>query len=90
MTTGYFVIMSGEDGMTIRGPLTSEDLRRKLEPYPGEKHGYFGELHFLDEVPTIDKGCMMFSERKGKPCILIKGEIVVPRAVEVVTKIEVP
>lgn len=83
---GYFLITSGESGIRIKGPLDEAALRKLIEP---DKHGdyYFGRpLDFQRKVPECDRG--YFTDAGDRPAILIKGEIVVPKAKTVATVYE--
>ncbi len=75
---GYFVITGGEDGIRIDGPITKDEMLKRIN------EGYYGENEFTDFVPSIDKGCFM-----GDPRILIiEGRIVVPRAKKTVVQFD--
>lgn len=85
----YFVIRDGEDGISI-DVMSQEEIAKKLEP---ESHGecnYWGDPAILDHMPPTSQG--QFDER-GLPAhcmVIVKGTVVVPRPVTVVTKFEVP
>lgn len=74
----YFVLSSSEDGIRISEPLSAFELERWLgdSARDGEK------VDFHDAVPDIDKGCWS-DENK---LLIIRGEIVVPQAVEKVVR----
>ena len=72
----YYLLTCGEDGFSIqRHDETS--LRAVIRDY-GQP------LIFLDKLPAIDKGCW----RDEHAVIVIKGEIIVPQAKQVVTEYE--
>lgn len=71
----YFILRSTEDGITLRYFETREDLEEELEEY--------AEDGFLEE-PPLDSD---LSYMQGN--LLIKGDVVVPRPVEVVTRLTV-
>lgn len=73
----YFVLSSTEDGMTI-SILNKESLETRLaEKYWGE------DIEIFTSAP--DKDPMYWPAG----LLIIKGEVIVPKAVEVVTKFEV-
>ncbi len=76
----YFIICSDEDGMDIY-QYSREELEELLNDEDHEK------THFFDHVPTSDKGC--WTEGPENSILIIKGEIIVPKAVTKVTKFEV-
>lgn len=83
---GYFIVRSGEDGTNIER-VTEEELLKRITP-DADGYTWYGEgLTFLPQVPQSDKGCWM--TREENPLLVIKGEIIVPRATEVVTKYRV-
>ena len=79
MVDSYFVLSSGEDGISIRGPYAWSKLSEMLN------EGHWGQRGFYDKVPDMDKG--YFDERDGQEKLLIiRGSIVVPQAKQVVTE----
>ena len=83
----YFILKSGEDGTRIEGPFAWEQVQSRITP---DKCGdtYYGDkLEFLSAIPQQDKGCWMARERS---ILIIKGQIVVPRAAKVVTEYVAP
>lgn len=82
----YFLIRSDEDGTTVE-KVTKQQLLKYIQP---DKHGefYFGEeLVFLEAVPPSDKG--YWHNCPDNSAILIKGEIIVPKLKQVVTKYDI-
>lgn len=86
----YFVVTSGEDGISVDS-MSKEELEKRLR----EKY-YTGDIGpdptFLDKVPDIDKGYFFWSrsdEEPENPILIIKGNILVPKAVQRVTEYEV-
>ena len=77
----YFVLYQSEDGAGMLGPLT----RGQLLDYINDPENA-GTL-FLDRVPDYDGWCWMTQSHNA--ALIIKGSIVVPRSVEVVTRLEV-
>lgn len=79
----YFLITSGEDGLTVER-LTETELLERIEP---DENGdsYYGEaLEFLSKMPDVESGCFVGVEDNA--VVLIKGEIIVPKATKVATK----
>lgn len=76
----YFVLTHSEDGAGIKGPLT----KRELNEYINEENG---DVTFLDRVPSFDGWC--WTGVPGNSALIIKGSIVTPHPVEVITKWEV-
>ena len=85
MCESYFLITSGEDGIYITECENQKKLKEYIQP---DKDGecYYGELEFLDKIPIIDKG---YFDTCGNPAIIIKGKIIIPRPVNVVTEYEI-
>lgn len=83
-SAGYFIITSSEDGISIEGPLDEDGVQKRLA-LDSEGQNYYNTRGFHDRVPEQDKGCFMDRADERK-MLLIKGEIVTPRPVEVVTK----
>ena len=79
MEETYFWMSSGEDGTSIT-PLTKKELLERLEEENSDGQ------EFLSEIPDEDKGCWRAHENA---VVIIKGRIIVPRAVEKVTKLEI-
>ncbi len=72
----YFILNSSEDGISINGPLTKEQVLDRLD------ENYYGEVNFLNDIPNdfIDSGSGM---------VIIKGQIVLPKPKQVVQSYEV-
>lgn len=79
----FFVMHSGEDGISVNGPFDSETLRKRLN------EDYWGAHGFHDRVPEIDRGYFMEKEGQEK-LLIIRGVIVVPQPRQVVTTWELP
>lgn len=75
----YFWMTSGEDGTSIK-PMTKKELMKQLDEEDGDCYD------FLSEIPDEDKGCWQAPEGA---VVILKGKIIVPRAVEKVTKLEI-
>ena len=74
----YFLITSGEDGMDSHGPLTKNQLFDKLEE---RNYSFQSDLKMMD------------NQLVGKPnkagddlAVIIKGEVITPSPVQVVTR----
>ncbi len=89
MNNGYFIVTSGEDGTSIDGPFTKEQLLKRITPDPKEEGGtYYGRsLKFLDTVPSSDKGHWdeFDMDDDERPILIIRGDIIVPKPVKVAT-----
>lgn len=81
--TMYFWCESGEDGTSIR-PMTADRLQSELDERI--KDGYAKPV-FLSSVPQNDKGSWM--NAPDHAVLVIKGEIIVPKAVKIVEKYQV-
>ena len=77
----YFVITSGEDGISI-SPMSKEELEKGL------KEDDWGKVKFLKQIPEIDKGCW-YDDEDEPSILIIKGEIIVPKPVKKVTQYEI-
>lgn len=75
----YFVIHNSEGDTTVE-EVTKEELESRLE----SEDPYYGTSDCLDKIP--ERSDTNYWE--GKP-LIIKGDIVVPRSVQVITKIEI-
>lgn len=80
----YFCITSGEDGIDIV-QLTADEIKRRITPDEDGEMYYGGVPYFCTTIPKIDKGCFMADVNV---MLIIKGEIVTPKAVATVTKYE--
>lgn len=74
--SNYFVIHATEDGEVYINKYLKEDLEKKLDEH------YWGDVvKIFGLIPDL-------SRESG--LLIIKGEIVVPAAVEVVKKVQLP
>lgn len=93
MSEGYFIVTSGEDGTSIDGPFTKEKLLERITPDETEEgYTYYGRfLKFLDTVPSSDKGHWdeFNIDDEERPILIIRGNIVVPKAVKVAASYDV-
>lgn len=78
----YFWCRSGEDGTDIE-QLTKQQLEKRLADFVKDEEE---PPTFLTRIPESDKGCWYANENA---VVVIKGEIVVPKAVQVATRFEV-
>jgi len=79
----YFVITSGDDGIHIVTLPKHEIEKRITEQY------YGSDALLLDKLPLIDNGYFSIPGKGDQtPVLIIKGEIVVPKPVEKVTRYE--
>ena len=79
----YFVLHSGESGIRVE-ELTPKQLKERIaEDYYGT-----GD-RFHEELPDCDDGHFM-QNADETALLIIKGEIIVPKAKKVVTEYEVP
>jgi hypothetical protein len=72
----YFVISPGEGDPRIE-PLTREELTRRLS------EGYYGDVGFMGSLRNKN------INEWGDNIMIIKGEVVIPRPVEVVKRYDV-
>jgi hypothetical protein len=79
----YFVLRSGEDGISIH-QMDEAGLHKAITPDKDGYTHYGSELVFLGSVPETDKGCWHGVSEDA--VLVIKGEIIVPVAVQSVTK----
>lgn len=90
--SGYFLIDVGIDGEVLIEQHTPETLKRYLAEVAEGDHGEGDDApEFLDHLPNTSPGDGWEGKRPGEHglLLLIKGEIVVPRPVDVVRKYEV-
>ena len=83
----YFLIHSGEDGLSIKS-MKKEELLHLITP---DEHGdtwYGKDLTFLNKIPECENG--YFYNVPDKGFVIISGKIVVPKPLNVVTKYELP
>lgn len=74
----YYVI-TNSDGETMVEEISKEELEKRLQP----DERYYGNRDYLDKVPDLDTNYW------GEDVLIIKGSIVVPEAVEVVTQVKI-
>ena len=74
----YFVICNS-DGDTTVDCLTKEELLERLDP----EDSYYGNGGYLKEISDTDTNYW------GEKVLIIKGEVVVPKEVKVVTEIDI-
>lgn len=74
----YFIIAQTEDGINISEPLSKEEVLRRVE----EK--YYGNIPILNRMPL-----MIDSSLYDNGLIIIKGDIVMPKPVQTVTKYDI-
>ncbi len=78
----YFILRTSHNGARLHGPMTELDVLTKITPSKDGETFYGPDLKFLTSVPDLDS-----TERA---ILIIRGEIVVPKAVEVITKMTLP
>lgn len=78
----YFVLTSTEDGTSISEGMTKGQLDKFIQELIDD--GY--EPNFLSKIPVSDKGYWHVPDNSF---LIIKGEIVVPKKKDVITKWEV-
>lgn len=76
----YFIVRSSEDGLEVWGPLSEAIAKQYIEEQDTA-------LTFLHEFPVRSYGSSLNYAPEGTT-VLIKGEIVVPKAVKVGEKYE--
>ena len=90
---GYFIITSGEGGIVIKGPMSAEELLKRITPDEDEEEE---DSIFLDKVPDFDSGYFSFPGKTPgeaqdlNPVLIIKGSIVVPQPKKVVATYALP
>ncbi len=68
----YYVISSGEDGITIAGPLDKEEIIKQIN------RDYWGEnVTYLSKIPEN------YDNYLNEGIIIIKGQIVTPKPVNI-------
>lgn len=85
--SGYFVLRSSEDGISIKGPMTAPEFKKFLATYAADNEE---EPRFYDSMPNVYKGFFDEGGRDEGRMLVIRGEILVPVAAEKVTVWEVP
>ena len=84
----YLVLYSSEDGLNISHIKTKKELLEKITP---DKDGYiywgnFDSIKFLDRIPG---DFYRFKDYATHELLIVKAEVVTPRPVEVVTKMDI-
>ncbi len=90
MSNQYFIVTSDDRGRAnIDGPFPEAEVLKRITPASAEVDGedtYYGVgLQFLKELPDFSK-----THDGENPIVIIKGEIIVPKAVQIATKFELP
>jgi hypothetical protein len=80
----YFLITSGEDGISVE-QLSDSEILRRIATRDGTTY-YGRDLTFLSDVPASDKG--HWYDVPENSVLIIKGEVVVPKPVTEVLKYE--
>lgn len=73
----YFIAYQTEDSFGLDGPFYKEEVTKRIE----EK--WYGDLPVFNTLPKMQDGYWL-----ERGIVVIKGNIVVPRAITVVTKYE--
>ena len=85
----YFTISCNDAGVYVLGPFSKAELTRRINEWAEDIKSEYQPI-FLDKMPEIHKGYFHFPMGGPKNgVVIIKGEIVVPKPVEVVTTYEV-
>lgn len=86
MTT-YFIIRPQRDdgGASVDGPFGEEELLRRITPDRNGDSYYGTNPRFCTELPNFD-----VVADDDNPIVIVRGSIIVPKAVTVVTKLELP
>jgi len=91
MAVGYFILTGNPTH--IEGPLSWPEVVKRITP---DKHGDTEIDGFFDAVPEQDSGYFetihgkRINHDKERRALIIKGEIIVPKPSQVVTKFEEP
>ena len=83
----YFLLHSGEDGISITPFKDETELLQRIIPDEDGDTYYGGNLVFLDRISCNDG---YFYDCPENSILIIKGEIVVPKAVQTVIRYELP
>ena len=78
----YFIISPGEDGARVE-QMDKEELLKRITRSEEEDTTDYGDVDFLEKIEETDPNYW------GDNILIIKGEIVKPKAVKVVTKLEI-
>ncbi|SNS23026.1 hypothetical protein SAMN05446037_1006127 [Anaerovirgula multivorans] len=79
----YFVIQNNADGVCIDSVDEKTLLERLRTDEQGESY-YGADMEFLDYLPDIYAGSFMWGD--DNHVVIIKGNVVVPKPVKVVTE----
>ena len=79
----YFLLRSDEDGTTIE-EIPKDELLERITPNEYNETYYGYDLNFLSHIPANDKGYWVGA--KHNDVIIIKGEIIVPKPKNYITK----
>jgi hypothetical protein len=86
----YFILTSSEDGTTIE-KISKDELTKRITP-DEDGYLYYGDImpiKFLDSIPDSDNGHWLLNDCDDVVSVLvIKGDIVQSKKVEVVHKYE--
>lgn len=86
----YFLLRKVGGELEADGPFTARELEKRLEPCGvGETACYYGHLVFFQSVAEV----LTYRRNDGRDTVaacVVKGEVVLPRALTVVTKVELP
>jgi hypothetical protein len=84
MSQGYFVLRVSDDGdVSFDGPLSSDELRKRITPDDDGETYYGRRIGFADSVPG-------FLGLLDGRILIVKGEVVVPQPVQTVTEYKLP
>lgn len=78
----YFILRTCDDGPSFKGPLTEDEVLKRITPNKDGETYYGPNLKFVTSVPDLDSS--------EKAILIIRGEIIVPKVAEVVTKMALP
>ncbi len=84
MDKKYFILHSGEDGVSVEH-VSEKDMLAAITPNEDGCTDYGEQVNFLTEMPSEFKGNW---EADQNSILIIKGEIVIPKPIKVVTKFE--
>jgi hypothetical protein len=80
----FYIISNSESGINFAGPFDAAGVQKWISERTKDIKPEFHPA-FLDHFPTTHSG---FFEASFDAAIIVKGEIVVPKAVKVVTEYE--
>jgi hypothetical protein len=85
MVEDYFVVRSGED-RTVIEKMSKDRLTKLITPDENGDTDYGKNITFLNTIPDNDDGYWIGVPNNS--LLIIKGEIIIPKAVKVVIKME--